>query len=143
MLVCLVARPLKPLLIYTSNLHYSIVKCDHVSKSKDWLPLKNGIIKRHPYCELCGTVKNVSSDRGKRLSFFIVAVSKLRKLMEKKGYKISDAQIRLIIKELSELEDFNDTWWITFSRQKEIFVSVIKKYVNVSEDTINSILQKC
>ncbi len=102
--------------------------------------MQNGILKLHPYCNKCGTMKNVSSDKGKKISYFVASLSKLRKILEKKGYKISDAQIRLIVKELSKVEGFEDTWWITFSKQKEIFISIVGKYVRVSRDVIESIL---
>jgi hypothetical protein len=116
------------------------VLCSHEANKKDWTPMQNGIIKLHPYCNKCGTVKNVSSDKGKKISYFVSSLSKLRGILEKKGYRISDVQIRLIIKELSEIDGFEDTWWITFSKQKEIFISVVKKYVKVSEEVIESIL---
>ncbi len=102
--------------------------------------MQNGVLKLHPYCNKCGTMKNVSSDKGKKISYFVASLSKLRKILEKKGYKISDAQIRLIVKELREVEGFEDTWWITFSKQKEIFISIVGKYVKVSRDVIESVL---
>ncbi len=102
--------------------------------------MQNGILKLHPYCNKCGTVKNVSSDKGKKISYFVASLSELRKILAKRGYKISDVQIRLIIKELGEIDGFDDTWWITFSKQKEIFISTVKKYVRVSEDVIEAVL---
>jgi hypothetical protein len=104
----------------------------------DWLPMQNGIIKQHPYCGNCGTVKNVSSDKGKNIGYFVNCLSKMKKDLGKKRYKISDAQIRLILKELTEMDGFSDTYWMTFSRQREIFVSVVKKYIKISRQTIES-----
>jgi hypothetical protein len=115
--------------------------CIHESNSKkDWIAMPNGILKLHPYCNSCGTVKNVSSDRGKKMGYFVNSLSNLRKIFEKRGYRVSDAQIRLIVKELSEIDGFDDTYWITFSKQKEIFISVVGKYVKVSRDVIEAIL---
>ena len=113
--------------------------CVHEAKERDWARMQNGVMKLHPYCGNCGTLKNVSSDRGKRMGYFIAALSRLRKTLEKKGYKVSDAQIRLIVKELSERE-FDDIWWITFSKQKEIYISTVRKYVRVSTDTVEASL---
>ena len=114
--------------------------CIHEAHKKDWLKTSNYVMKLHPYCSKCGTVKNVSSDKGKKMNYFIVALYKLRKNLKRKGYKISEAQIRLIAKELSQIDGFQDTWWITFSKQREIFVKVVKKYVKVSENVIRSAL---
>ncbi|AGK60054.1 hypothetical protein Asulf_00018 [Archaeoglobus sulfaticallidus PM70-1] len=114
--------------------------CVHESNKKDWMKTQNGIIKLHPYCNKCGSVGNISSDRGKKIGYFLIALSRLRKILKDRGYKVSEAQIRLIAKELSSIEDFDDTWWITFSRQKEIFISVVRKYIRVSTDLLESVL---
>ena len=101
---------------------------------------QTGSLRLHPYCSRCGTIKNISSDKGKKFSYFIRALSDLRKVLEKKGYKISEAQIRLIANELSRVEGFSDLWWMTFSKQKEIFINVVRKYVRVSREVIESVL---
>lgn len=67
-----------------------------------------------------------------------IQVAKLKKILEARGEKISEAQIRLIFKDLPE--EFEDIWWITFLQQKEIFVRAVKKYIRVSEDLIRSVL---
>ena len=114
--------------------------CAHESNRKVWAKMQNGVMGIHPYCSKCGTLKNISSDRGKKISYFARALSRLRKNLERRGYKISEAQIRLIIKELNEIDGFEDIWWITFSKQKEIFISVVRKYIRVSEDFIESVM---
>jgi len=116
------------------------VLCDHEANKKDWVPLQNGIAKLHPFCRNCGTVKNVSSDKGRKIGYFVIALSKLKKILKDRGYRISEAQIRLIVKELTQIDGFEDTWWITFSKQKEIFTSTVRKYVKVSENVIEAVL---
>jgi len=76
---------------HTSN--DTFVLCAHEANKKDWAPMQNGVLKLHPYCNKCGTMKNVSSDKGKKISYFVASLSKLRKILEKRGYKISDTQI--------------------------------------------------
>ncbi len=92
--------------------------CSHEEKSKEWLNMQNGIIKLHPYCQKCGTFKNISSDKGMKLDYFIARLMKLRNILRCMGYKVSEAQIRLIIKELADTDGFSDTWWITYTKQK-------------------------
>ena len=116
------------------------MKCIHESNRKDWAKMQNGVMKLHPYCNKCGTLKNVSSDRGKKISYFIMALSRLRKILNERGYKVSEAQIRLIVKELSEVEGFDDTWWITFSKQKEVFIQIVRKYIRVSRGFLEAII---
>ncbi len=116
------------------------MQCVHESNRKDWAKMQNGVMRHHPYCNKCGTLKNVSSDRGKKISYFIMALSRLRKVLNERGYKVSEAQIRLIVKELSEVEGFDDTWWITFSKQKEIFIQIVRKYIKVSRELLEAIV---
>ena len=116
------------------------MQCVHESNRKDWAKMQNGVMKLHPYCNKCGTLKNVSSDRGKKISYFVMALSRLRKILNERGYKVSEAQIRLIVKELSEIEGFDDIWWITFSKQKEIFIQTVQKYIRVSRELLEIVL---
>ena len=113
----------------------------HTTEKKDWLNSQNGVIKLHPYCPNCGTVKNVSSDKGRKIGYFINSLTQLRKILEQKGYKISDAQIRMIVKELGEIDGFEDIYWITFSKQKEFFIPTVRKYIKISSDVIEYTLK--
>ena len=118
-------------------------KCDHVSSiDRDWLPVTSGILKPHPHCELCGSVKNVSSDKGKRIGYFVNALTEMKYFLERKGYRITQSQIRLIVKELEE-RGIDDVYSISFLTQKEIFVEVVRKYVRVSREFILSFLSDC
>ena len=74
-----------------------------------------------------------SHKKGKRLSYFANCLSRLRKTLEERGYKISKAQIRLIMKDLCNIDKFEE---MEFDRQKKIFMSVISKYVRVSRYTM-------
>lgn len=109
------------------------------SPKKDWLPMKNGILKLHPYCKRCGVVKDTSSDTGKRLGYFINSLYRLKLYLDVRGYKISQAQMRLILMEFKK-EGYADTYSTSFSYQKEAFVRIVKKYVKVSEDIIKEFI---
>ena len=113
-------------------------RCEHESRCKDWLNIPSGVIKAHPVCVKCGAVKNVSSDRGKKVSHFVTAFYRMKKELERRGYKVSDVQMRLVFKELPE--DFGDTWSITYSAQKELYLKAVTKYVRVSRDFAESFL---
>ncbi len=110
--------------------------CQHNPGGHDWLSMQNGVAGIHPFCDKCGVVKNISSDKGKKLSYFISSLSRLRQNLQKLGYHVSDAQVRLISNELEEKEEFGDLWWVTFSHQKRVYVNTVQKYVKVSPDVI-------
>lgn len=112
------------------------MKCKHEVGGEDWLASQNGIVKLHPYCGKCGVVKNISSDKGRSMGYFMKCLSQLRRNLQKFGYKVSEAQIRLISNELCCREEFIDNWWVSFSQQKELYAKAVKKYVNVSKEVV-------
>jgi len=115
-------------------------KCAHVSThSRVWLPITAGILKLHPHCKFCGIVKNVSSDKGKKIGYFVNVLAEMRTKLARKGYKISQSQIRLIIKELED-RGVDDTYSMSFSAQREVFVEAVRKYVKVSRELVLSFL---
>ena len=92
-------------------------------------------IEKHPYCAKCGTIKNITSDHAKAMGYYINILAEMRKtliLENKKGKgmigKLTDSQLRLIVKELLEMGDFEDKYWRTKSSQKKIFINVMRKY---------------
>lgn len=114
------------------------MSCDHKlcgNIQKVWLPYEvrghmKGL-KSHPYCLLCGAVKNISSDRAKPLGYFMNIVSSL---------PVTKVQTRLIAKDLEELEDFEDAFSISSFMQEQIFVNIVKKYSSLPEHTIKGAL---
>jgi len=117
------------------------MRCSHEkADEKVWDRTWNGVMKSHPYCRKCGALKNVSSDRARKMSHFLVVLSNLRREVEKRGYKISEAQIRLIMKELREIEDFDDLWSMSYSIQRRVFMDTVRKYVRVSRELLESVL---
>jgi len=115
--------------------------CEHKSVGKGvWYPSQKGDTRLHPYCGHCGTLKNVSEDRAKRLGYYMNALSEIKRMTGRGGFKLSDAQIRLIAKELENFEDFSDVYWIPFSNQKEMFLGIAQKYTNLSKKFIEDFL---
>ena len=97
--------------------------------------MENGLLGQHVFCKNCGVVKNHSSDRGKSIGYFINSLARLRNYMERKGYRISQTQVRLILKEFEE-EGFCDVYSTTFSKQKEAFIRIVKKYIKLADVNI-------
>ena len=112
------------------------MNCLHESSAeRDWLPMENGLLGNHVFCKKCGIVKTLSSDRGKNIGYFINSLSNLRSYMERKGYRISQSQVRLILKEFEE-KGFCDVYSTTFSRQKEGFIRIVRKYIKIADINI-------
>jgi len=116
------------------------MKCQHKNcgnKEKVWLPhISRGDehgLKSHPYCIYCGAVKNISSDMPKRIGYYLNVLSLIRK-----DYRISEAQIRLIVNDLNNMEDFEDPYWTTGFSQEKMFLGSLKKFCNVPENMVKS-----
>ena len=113
--------------------------CNHKicgSIQKVWLPFENkGLmkgLKSHPYCILCGTVKNISSDRARPLGYYMNILSAL---------PVTKVQVRLVAKDMEELGGFDDVFSMSSFMQEQIFINTVKKYSGLSEHTIKGALQ--
>jgi hypothetical protein len=110
------------------------------SHDRVWLPTLNGLLEPHPFCRSCGAVKNISSDKAHGLGYFINVLAEIKRHLDYKGGKLSQAQIRLIIKELESREDFADTYVMLGSVQRNIFINVVQKYTGLSRSFVESFL---
>jgi len=79
----------------------------------------------------------VSSDTAKGLGYFANVLGRLRSDLERKGYKISKAQIRLIMEELKKRE-IGDTYSFSFTKQKKLFMDVATKYIKINKNYLES-----
>jgi len=118
------------------------MKCEHKncgSKEKVWLPYvtreaEHGF-KSHPYCIHCGAVKNISTDTPQRTGYYTNVLSRIRK-----SFRVSDAQVRLIINELNSREDFEYPCRTAGFAQEQMFLAALNKYCNIQEAAIRSLL---
>lgn len=120
------------------------MKCVHEDCGHDervWLPIndESADTVRHPYCKRCGAVRNLSGDRAVGTGYFMNVLSSMKRLNRKEKL-VTDTQIRLISKELIDIDDFEDKYWMRGTAQEEMFVKVVKKYCNLSEGYIKSFL---
>lgn len=119
------------------------MKCEHEDCGYDkrvWLQINDEPAKvaKHPYCKHCGVVKNLSEDRAVRIGYFMNVLSAMSKLSREKF--ITDSQIRLISKDLTDMDDFEDKYWMRRSIQEDLFVKIVKRYSSLSEQCIKSFL---
>ncbi|HEY9204663.1 MAG TPA: hypothetical protein VIO58_01985 [Candidatus Methanoperedens sp.] len=120
------------------------MKCEHLdcgNTEKVWLPYMvrehpKGL-KSHPFCTRCGMVKNIGSDRAIGRGYFINAISRMEKHLKIPG---SSVRMRLAVKDLEKIDDFDDEYSMTRCAQENIFIQIIKKYYRVPEGTIKQFL---
>ncbi len=115
--------------------------CDHKdcgAKEKVWLPynykgLERGL-KPHVFCIKCGLVKSSSSDKPRRLGYYKNIVAALSEIV-----KITKVQMRLISIDL-EKNGIDDIYSMDKCCQEALFIEVVRRYVNVSEQIIRHYL---
>ncbi len=120
------------------------MKCDHVdcgNTEKVWLPYVVRehpiILKSHPFCIRCGMVKNIGSDRAIGRGYFINVISQMEKHLKIPG---SSVRMRLVFKDLEKIEDFDDGYSMSKYAQEKVFISIVKKYFQIPERTIQQFL---
>lgn len=120
------------------------MKCDHVdcgNKEKVWLPFMikehpSGL-KSHPFCTRCGMVKSIGSDKAVGRGYFINVISQIDQYLKLPG---SSVRMRLVVKDLEKIEDFDDVYSMSKYAQEKVFTNIIKKYYRIPERTIQQFL---
>ena len=112
------------------------------SFAKPWLPtVDTGILRPHPYCCECGVVKNVSGDRARKIGYYVNALAAMKRHLGRLGFRVSRAQVRLVLKELEAKREFSDSYYVTGSAQRSIFVEAVRKYLHLSPGYVESFLR--
>jgi hypothetical protein len=115
------------------------VVCKHTSctpKRRVWLPLLTQVgfntpIKRHPFCEECGIVKNIGGDKARSIGFYTNVLTDIREHINRRHRilpKLTKTQIRLIAKELESNELFVDTYGTNLDIQRNKFIEEVRRY---------------
>lgn len=82
-------------------------------------------------------VKNIGYDRAKSIGYFINIISLIDKKLKLPG---SSVRMRLIAKDLEKIEDFDDGYSMSRFGQEKIIISLLKKYYQIPERTIQEFL---
>jgi len=82
-------------------------------------------------------VKNIGSDRAVGKGYFINVLSLLEKHLKIPG---STVRMRLVVKELENIDDFEDAYSMSKYSQEKVFITIIKKYYKIPDKTIQQFL---
>lgn len=114
--------------------------CSHRScgnGEKVWLPHsyqgKDCGLKPHPYCVECGLIKSLSSDKPRKIGFYINIIATLGERL-----KVSQAQMRLVSIELQNA-GIEDSYGMDRYQQEMLFTQIVRKYITVPEQVIREL----
>jgi hypothetical protein len=108
-----------------------------------WLPTQgNGVLAQHPWCKDCGLVKTVGAERARDFGGLVNLLGALQRRLEEHGYRVTEAQKRLIVKKLRELEA-DDTFALTRVSQERALTQVVSRYLGLTPETVDTYLHSC
>lgn len=114
---------------------------EHTLASPDewpWLPARpGGPIFQHPYCKECGLVKAIGSHRPMKDGDLVNIVAALSDRFTATGRKVSQAQRRLIHREL-ETAEAGDAFAYTKEGQIALLVGIYSRYTGVPPEVVCS-----
>lgn len=109
-------------------------QCEHVScgsKEKVWMPYyyqgRERGLKPHPYCAECGLIKNLSSEKPRKIGFYVNIITSL-----KEDFRMAQAQIRLMALDMEKFE-FDDDYGMDRHQQEQLFIKIVQKYAKVPD----------
>jgi hypothetical protein len=118
-----------------------MVTCLHTNCGKEqrlWFHETHSIssdVSLHRWCTVCGVIQNITDDRPRKIGYWMNILWKLEK-----RFSLTQSQKRLIIKALETHNSFSDLYSSFGSEQKKVFIKIIKKYSNLCESNIDSII---
>jgi len=118
-----------------------MIGCAHKQCSRErkvWLPthfVNDTDVEKHTWCVHCGIVKNVSGDRPKKIGFWMNVLSRVSFELG-----LTQVQRRLIAKEISQCPYLDDTFGAFGSSQQELFLSILRKYCDISHLDMDRII---
>lgn len=108
-----------------------------------WLPtLDHGTLAPHPWCVECGRVAAVGSARALDLGGLLNLLGRLTERLRREGYKLTEAQRRLIVKRLEALEA-DDRFGLTREAQQRMVSEVVASHVRTQPAIVQSYVREC
>jgi len=111
-------------------------------RQRVWLPKDRGAessATRHPYCIICGTVKDLSLPRAKPLAYYLGGLASLKRHLEaaEGGPKLAQVQSHIIAVRLAARPEFEDPYATPGRMQLTAFVDVVRSVrPDLDEETI-------
>lgn len=111
-----------------------------IADASHWPWLKTGpggAVLKHPYCDHCGQIMAIGSDRPYDRGGLTNLIARLSDHMDRDGRRIIEAQRRLIHRKLNELQAGDPFAW-TLAAQVHIVCEVVGHYTGSTHGTVLS-----
>ena len=114
-----------------------------IADAATWPWLKTGpggAVLRHPYCDRCGQIMAIGSDRPYDRGGLANLVARVSERMDHDGRRIIEAQRRLIHRRLDQLQAGDPFSW-TLAGQVHLVCDVIGNHTGTTHGTVLSYVQ--
>ena len=103
--------------------------------------------QKRTYCKKCGKIKYTGTSTAKKLGFYVNILKELQRKSEVLHRRkiirsrLTKVQIRLILKEIENDDDFLDRFSNNRNNQWIHFKEIVGKYYEIDEEIIESVLR--
>ncbi|MBN1539670.1 MAG: hypothetical protein JW939_05950 [Candidatus Thermoplasmatota archaeon] len=101
--------------------------------------------QRRSYCRKCGKIRYIGSARAKKMGFYVNLLKEIQRrseVLNRRGitrHRLTQVQIRLILKELREDEFFSDPFCTHSYSQWDRFRATLRKYCPLPDEAIEPV----
>ena len=104
-----------------------------------------GTMRPHAFCVTCGKVKTLDGPTARSLGFYLSGLSALKEHLEwsAHSFKMTQAQSRLISKDLERVGEFEDTYGLALGAQIRIYLEAVRRVrPDLEEELVLRLLPK-
>lgn len=91
---------------------------------------------KQPYCIHCGLFENISEYKAKKIGFWVNITARLAD-----EYALSQVQRRLIVQQLTNTDEFTDTYGLSFKSQLQFYIQTVQHVTQWSREKIQRCIQ--
>ena len=138
--------PLAAMVPFTSESDLPPTSVEHQVAHRQtwpWLPTSgSGILAPHPFCEDCGLIKIVGTNRGLDMGGLMNLISKLYRRLRDAGVHATEAQKRVVVKNL-EAAKAHDDFGLSRRHQNHLVSRIVGECLGVRPSVVESYLRSC
>lgn len=108
-----------------------------------WMPMVgNGVLAKHPWCDICGEIQVLGSERAVPLGSLANVIGRLDRRLRHDGLKITEVQKRLLMQRIAQVGGA-DTFSLPYEAQFRIVQCAVSDLLGLSPAVVAAHLRSC
>jgi hypothetical protein len=104
--------------------------------------VSNGILAKHPWCDVCGEIQVLGSERAIPLGSIVNLLGRLDRRLRQEGLKITEVQKRLVMQRIARVGG-DDTFSLPYEAQFRIVQCAVSDTLGLSPSLVAMHLRAC